>query len=321
MADQPKNRTLLGADCHMSGLLELDNDAIVLGEFEGDLRVSGHLDLGATSTVRGTIHAGSLKLAGLVEADVFVDELVELVGGATIRGTLFCPRVIATEQATIDARVCAGAHASEAATQYIEQSLCQAKPTGSEFGSHHQSDPQPDGDTAPQPAALTDAGQTPAQSPAQGRVAADHGTTDDAEPDHGTPVDKPAVDKPAVNEPAGRIAVASDPTETAETGSNAQRPHPRAHPEPAHLTPKVATLADSVRDALSKRRPPRVIRAGGARQSTAGRTNRSNDDPAASAASTGATQGSTGATQARDSKARTHEPAGASPSSSQSSAA
>jgi cytoskeletal protein CcmA (bactofilin family) len=121
MSDAPRNKTVLGPDCRISGELALDNDAMIMGQFQGTLRVSGMLELAESSEVQGTIIVGTLRLAGRVEADVVAEEGVELLPGAQLKGQLFTSRLNVVEGATFQGDICVGPKAMEAASEALGQ--------------------------------------------------------------------------------------------------------------------------------------------------------------------------------------------------------
>lgn len=103
-----RNRTVLGADCRMKGELELNNDALIMGQFEGTLRVAGELELAPGASVTGTIITGSLKLAGTLHANVQAEESVELLSDARLIGDIQTSRLIVAEGAEIEGHVAVG---------------------------------------------------------------------------------------------------------------------------------------------------------------------------------------------------------------------
>ncbi|MEZ6191686.1 MAG: polymer-forming cytoskeletal protein [Phycisphaerales bacterium] len=149
MSDARTSKTVLGPDCRISGELALDNDALIMGQFTGTLRVSGTLELSESSQVSGMIIAGALRLAGQAEADVVVEDAVELLPGAQLSGQLYTSRLNIVEGATFQGDVCVGPKAIQAAKEALKhsddaqaQSFSQApsKPAPSSSISHDQDD-------------------------------------------------------------------------------------------------------------------------------------------------------------------------------------
>ena len=122
MSDARTSKTVLGPDCRISGELALDNDALIMGQFTGTLRVSGTLELSESSQVSGMIIAGALRLAGQAEADVVVEDAVELLPGAQLSGQLYTSRLNIVEGATFQGDVCVGPKAIQAAKEALKHS-------------------------------------------------------------------------------------------------------------------------------------------------------------------------------------------------------
>ena len=106
-------KTVLGADCDLTGELNLESDALIMGTFEGRLSVSGMLDLNRTARIKGTIIAGSLRIGGRVEADVIAREKLELLEGAVVIGRIFSPRLTVASGGVLRGQVCIGPNAEE----------------------------------------------------------------------------------------------------------------------------------------------------------------------------------------------------------------
>jgi cytoskeletal protein CcmA (bactofilin family) len=121
MSDARTSKTVLGPDCRISGELTLDNDALIMGQFTGTLRVTGTLELSESSQVSGMIIAGALRLAGHAEADVVAEDAVELLPGAQLVGQLYTSRLNVVEGATFQGDVCVGPKAIQAAKEALKQ--------------------------------------------------------------------------------------------------------------------------------------------------------------------------------------------------------
>lgn len=121
MSDAQTSKTVLGPDCRISGELTLDNDALIMGQFTGTLRVAGTLELSESSQVSGMIIAGALRLAGHAEADVIAEDAVELLPGAQLVGQIYTTRLNVVEGATFQGDVCVGPKAIQAAKEALKQ--------------------------------------------------------------------------------------------------------------------------------------------------------------------------------------------------------
>lgn len=126
MEEKANHKTVLGADCRITGELVLDNDAVIMGQFKGTLRVTGMLELTESAQVSGLIMAGAIRLAGHVDADVIAEAGVELMATAQLNGQLFTSRITVVEGAVFNGDVCVGPKAMEAAAELISKAEGQA---------------------------------------------------------------------------------------------------------------------------------------------------------------------------------------------------
>ena len=121
MGEATRNKTVLGPDCKISGELTLDNDAVIMGQFTGTLRVTGMLELTESSQINGTIIAGTLRMAGKAEADVVAEQGCELLPGAQLLGQLYTSHLNVIEGAVFQGDVCVGPKAIQAAGEALAQ--------------------------------------------------------------------------------------------------------------------------------------------------------------------------------------------------------
>lgn len=121
MGEGTRNKTVLGPDCKISGELTLDNDAVIMGQFTGTLRVTGMLELTESSQINGTIIAGTLRMAGKAEADVVAEQGCELMPGAQLMGQLYTSHLNVIEGAVFQGDVCVGPKAIAAAAEALGQ--------------------------------------------------------------------------------------------------------------------------------------------------------------------------------------------------------
>ncbi|WP_428389169.1 bactofilin family protein [Mucisphaera sp.] len=116
---QNQSRTVLGADCHIAGDLTIDNDATLLGQFEGELRVTRSIEVGESARVRGTVVAGTVLMAGEVEAVIVAEHAVHLLPGCRVKGRIFAPQLQVEEGAIFDGDLCVSPTAMESAEAFM----------------------------------------------------------------------------------------------------------------------------------------------------------------------------------------------------------
>jgi len=121
MGEATRNKTVLGPDCKISGELTLDNDAVIMGQFTGTLRVTGMLELTESSQISGTVIAGTLRMGGKAEADVVAEHGCELLAGAQLLGQLYTSHLNIIEGAVFQGDVCVGPKAIQAANEALGQ--------------------------------------------------------------------------------------------------------------------------------------------------------------------------------------------------------
>ncbi len=115
------SKTVLGADCRITGELALDNDAVIMGQFKGTLRVSGVLEVTDSARVSGTIVAGAVRVSGRIEANVVAEHGVELLAGGHLNGQLYTTTLSVVEGAILQSEVCVGPKAMQAAGALLRQ--------------------------------------------------------------------------------------------------------------------------------------------------------------------------------------------------------
>jgi cytoskeletal protein CcmA (bactofilin family) len=95
----------LGKGLRVRGRVRGDGDLRVDAQVEGDISVSGALELGSESQVTGAVTAASLHLAGALEGDVKSDGIVTVAAGARMRGDVQAAGFSLDEGASFEGRV------------------------------------------------------------------------------------------------------------------------------------------------------------------------------------------------------------------------
>lgn len=140
MSDNTNDQTVLGPDCRISGEMNLESDAVVLGHFSGTLRVSGMLEIGESGQVTGTIIAGALRLGGRAEADVVAEHGAELLAGCELSGRLYTNRLSVVDGAAFEGEVVVGPKAMAAAEAIMQDAAPQPARNGNGNGNSARHD-------------------------------------------------------------------------------------------------------------------------------------------------------------------------------------
>ena len=122
MADTSRNRTVLGPECKINGDLTLDSDVLVVGSFNGTLRVSGVLEVSEAASINGTIITDVLRSAGTIEADVVVETAIEMSASASLNGRVYTQRLAVADGASFEGQITLGSHAADAAREITSAS-------------------------------------------------------------------------------------------------------------------------------------------------------------------------------------------------------
>lgn len=111
------NATVIGAACQLTGDIILDGDAIICGSVEGQVEVTGTLEIADSAIIKGGVRGGAIHLNGTVEGDVTCIDYLRLGASATLQGNIFANAFSAEEGATARGHVVIGPHALAAAEQ------------------------------------------------------------------------------------------------------------------------------------------------------------------------------------------------------------
>ncbi len=85
--------SVLPGGMRLVGDIEGDEDLVVFGDVDGEIRLGGALVVEATGRVRGNVSARSIAIRGIVIGDATGIEAVRVDDGACVVGDLHAPRV------------------------------------------------------------------------------------------------------------------------------------------------------------------------------------------------------------------------------------
>jgi len=96
---------VIAQGCRFDGSVSGSGDIQVEGELAGEVASTGNLLVAENGTVRATVHARTVVVAGSVEGDVSADEKIELKPSANLRGNITAPRIMIQDGATFEGQV------------------------------------------------------------------------------------------------------------------------------------------------------------------------------------------------------------------------
>jgi cytoskeletal protein CcmA (bactofilin family) len=97
--------TVIASGCRNDGAVGGSGDIQVQGELTGEVTSSGSLVVAESGTVKATVHARTVIVAGSVQGDVSADEKIELKPSANLRGNITAPRIMIQDGATFEGQV------------------------------------------------------------------------------------------------------------------------------------------------------------------------------------------------------------------------
>ena len=101
----PAPATVIGAKARFVGQITGDEDILIQGRFEGDIRVDRRVTVAPSGDVKGDIHGRSVVVGGRVHGQVRADERAELLASASVQGNVNAPKVVIAEGAQLQGNV------------------------------------------------------------------------------------------------------------------------------------------------------------------------------------------------------------------------
>jgi cytoskeletal protein CcmA (bactofilin family) len=114
-ATPPSPPTVIGAKARLVGEITGDEDILIHGRFEGNIKVSRSVTVAPSGEIKGDIHGRSVVVGGRVHGQVRADERAELLASASVQGNVNAPKVVIAEGAQLQGNVAMSATASPAA--------------------------------------------------------------------------------------------------------------------------------------------------------------------------------------------------------------
>ena len=104
--------TILGPKARFVGEISGDEDVVIHGRCEGNVRVSRRVTVAGSGEVKGDVHARTIVVGGRVQGLLQADEKAELLASASVQGNVHAPKVIIAEGAQLQGSVAMSAEAA-----------------------------------------------------------------------------------------------------------------------------------------------------------------------------------------------------------------
>jgi cytoskeletal protein CcmA (bactofilin family) len=103
--DNALDTTYFGKNLKIKGTVSGEGSLIILGSFEGEFDLKGHLKVAQGARIRGNIKATDIYVNGNIEGTVSASEKVHLDNTAQIKGGIATPRISVLEGALFDGEI------------------------------------------------------------------------------------------------------------------------------------------------------------------------------------------------------------------------
>ena len=98
-APQARSACVIGAKTVLKGDITGEEDVVVEGTVEGQVRIAKDLHVAPGGVVKATVHAGSIVVSGEIVGDCQATQKVEIRASGRLTGNIRAPRVVIAEGA------------------------------------------------------------------------------------------------------------------------------------------------------------------------------------------------------------------------------
>jgi cytoskeletal protein CcmA (bactofilin family) len=95
----PAGRCIIGAKTVVKGELGGDEDIVVEGAVEGQVRIAKDLYVGQGGSVKANVSARSVIVAGEIQGDCHATQKVEILASGRLTGNIRAPKIVIAEGA------------------------------------------------------------------------------------------------------------------------------------------------------------------------------------------------------------------------------
>jgi cytoskeletal protein CcmA (bactofilin family) len=101
----PASQTVVGPKARFVGDLFGDEDILIQGRVEGNVRAQRRVTVAPSGEVEGDVAGRSVVVSGKVHGQIRAEERAELAASATVQGNVHAPKVIIAEGAQLQGNV------------------------------------------------------------------------------------------------------------------------------------------------------------------------------------------------------------------------
>jgi cytoskeletal protein CcmA (bactofilin family) len=97
--------TFFGKDLSVNGKISGTDNLQILGTYEGEIDLAGHVEVRETAVMRGTLKAPQIRISGTAEGDILAGSKLILRPTAVVRGRIDTPAISVEEGAVFDGKM------------------------------------------------------------------------------------------------------------------------------------------------------------------------------------------------------------------------
>lgn len=105
MPSTNSQETIIAQGVKVEGDFRSDGDVIIDGEVSGSLETAKSLRIGETARIQANVKAASAIVAGEIEGNIFVKEMLELLATSHVKGDIQTSRISIAAGAQVNGRL------------------------------------------------------------------------------------------------------------------------------------------------------------------------------------------------------------------------
>ena len=115
------SQTVIGPKARVVGEVSGEEDVLVQGRLEGNVKVERRVTVAPSGEVRGDLHGRSVIVGGKVYGQIRASERAELLSTAAVEGNVNAPKVVIAEGAQLQGSVAMSAPAAPVQKKTAEE--------------------------------------------------------------------------------------------------------------------------------------------------------------------------------------------------------
>jgi cytoskeletal protein CcmA (bactofilin family) len=103
--DATQETTYFGKNLKITGNISGEGSTILLGSFEGEFNLNGHLKVAQGARIKGSVKATEIYINGSVDGTIEASKKIHLDNTATVKGRIIAPKISILEGSVFDGEI------------------------------------------------------------------------------------------------------------------------------------------------------------------------------------------------------------------------